>query len=330
MTALSIIVPVYNVEKYLAKCLESVLNTDWEALSYEIIVVDDASPDGSLAIAQQYARQYPEIMIISQPNKGLGGARNTGITAAQGHYLFFLDSDDYLVNDHMPALVRKALEQNVDILEFSAITVREDASVIREIFPVNDLAPVSGMEYFGRYQPSNSVCNKLYKREFFLQNDILFMEKVYVEDAPFNVEAYSKAPSVASYPLIPVAFLQNASSITRQKRTGAQMNKFINDSIKVTARMATFLSDDLPHFTSVALKKKLAVFVSGTLLMIVKSEKSYSNKIVDVETLKSLNLYPMKFSSGIWQRDLFLTFLNYRLFFWLAATLFSLKYKLKH
>ncbi|MCB4234511.1 hypothetical protein LDL59_03675 [Kaistella anthropi] len=160
-----------------------------------------------------------------------------------------MDSDDYLVNDHMPALVLKALQQNVDILEFGAITVREDASVLKEIFPVNDLAPVSGMEYFGRYQPSNSVCNKLYKREFLLQNNIRFMEKVYVEDAPFNVEAYSKASSVASYPLLPVAFLQNASSITRQKRTGAQMTKFITDSIKVTARMAGFLSESAPQYT---------------------------------------------------------------------------------
>ncbi|MCB4234510.1 glycosyltransferase [Kaistella anthropi] len=88
MTALSIIVPIYNVEKYLAKCLESVLNTEWNDLTFEIIVIDDASPDGSLAIAQQFARQYPEIRIISQPNKGLGGARNTGITAAHGQYLF--------------------------------------------------------------------------------------------------------------------------------------------------------------------------------------------------------------------------------------------------
>lgn len=310
MTALSIIVPVYNVEKYLAKCLESVLHTDWEALTFEIIVVDDASPDGSLAIAQQYARQYPEIRIISQPNKGLGGARNTGITAAQGQYLFFLDSDDYLVNDHMPALICKALQQNVDILEFGAITVREDASVPKEIFPVNDLAPVSGIEYFGRCQPSNSVCNKLYKREFLLQNNIRFMEKVYVEDAPFNVEAYSKASSVASYPLLPVAFLQNASSITRQKRTGAQMTKFIADSIKVTARMAGFLSESAPQHTQDALKRKLSVFVSGILLMILKSDSDVSAKMTDIRELQSKKLYPMKYRSGIFIRDLFLVIAN--------------------
>ena len=312
MTALSIIVPVYNVEKYLAKCLDSVLQTVWNIVSYEIIVVNDASPDGSLAIAETYANDHPQIRIISQPNKGLGGARNTGLQAARGEYVFFLDSDDFLVNDHMPVLVQKALQQQVDILEFRAVTVREDYSEIQNIFQVEEISPVSGLEYYGTHNPSNSVCNKLYKRIFLLGNEILFMEKVYVEDAPFNVEAYIKAKTVASHPLTPVAFLQNTTSITRQKRTGEQMDKFITDSIKVTSQMASFLSDDMPLATQKALKRKLAIFVSGILLMIIKSDNKFSDYLAK---LQRENLYPMRYRSGIFVRDFFLMVANQPLFF---------------
>lgn len=328
MPAVSIIVPIYNVEKYLPKCIESILKTAWQKVSYEIIVVNDESPDGSLAIAEGYAEKHLQIRVITQPNKGLGGARNTGLRSSKGEYVFFLDSDDYLISDQMPELVTKAQRLKVDILEFSALTVREDYSVIQHIFPVENLSPVSGTDYYGNYPPSNSVCNKLYRRQFLKEQSIVFMENVYVEDAPFNVEAYLKAKTAASFPLIPVAYLQNTTSITRQKRTGAQMDKFITDSIKVTSKMKSFLSDDLPTPAQDALKKKLAIFVSGTLLMILKSQKPYKSKLVDLENLKSLRLYPMKYSSGIRIRDIFLTFVNYPGIFLIANKLFSLKHKL--
>lgn len=324
MTSISIIVPVYNVEKYLAKCLNSVLHTAWKELSYEIIVVDDATPDGSLAIAQQFAQKYPCIKIISQLNKGLGGARNTGVDVANGEFLFFLDSDDYLVNDQMPALVEQALQQKVDILEFSACTVNEDNSIIKNIFPVKELSSLSGQDYFGSYHPSNSVCNKLYRRAFLLENEIQFMENVYVEDAPFNVEAYSKAASVASYPLLPVAFLQNSMSITRKKRTGDQMTKFIEDSIKVTERMSVFLSANSPQHTQDAVKRKLSVFVSGTLLMILTSDKNLPSKLKYLKILQSKNLYPMNYNSGIRIRDLFLLFANRPFLFSLLTVVYRI------
>lgn len=308
---LSIIIPIYNVEKFLRRCLDSVLYTNWESFKYEVIIVDDESPDNSLAIAQEFQKQHHQIIIISQKNKGLGGARNTGIEKASGEYLFFLDSDDFLVGDNLPILVEHAKKTNADILEFSAETVDEHYDFLNKIFPVQHISAVSGENYFAEYHPANSVCNKIYRRSFITENKIRFMERVFVEDAPFNVEAYLKAQAVGSFPLVPVAFVQNTSSITRAKRTGKQMSKFIEDSILVTKKIASFSSSSSISAEAITeINRKVATFASGIILMILKSQNSLTIKQKYLNNLRLAGLYPVKFKSNIMIRDLFLFFVN--------------------
>ena len=106
MTKLSIVIPVYNVEKYLAKCLDSVIFPGLD--SYEVIVVNDGSTDGSGTIAADYAARYPSLLrLIEQENGGLGAARNTGLEAARGEFVCFLDSDDWLRENAVPEMLEK-------------------------------------------------------------------------------------------------------------------------------------------------------------------------------------------------------------------------------
>src|SRR5690606_11351644 len=98
---LTIIIPIYNVERYLDKCLSSIVSNNFHDFTYEVIIVDDESPDSSIDIAEKYASKYENFTIFRQINKGLGGARNTGIDKANGEYVFFLDSDDYLINNKL-------------------------------------------------------------------------------------------------------------------------------------------------------------------------------------------------------------------------------------
>ena len=95
--AVSIVVPVYNVEAYLEKCLDSLVNQNFD--NYEVIIVNDGSTDKSKEIAQRYENKYSNVVLIDQKNKGLGGARNTGIEAVKGEYILFVDSDDYIHPD---------------------------------------------------------------------------------------------------------------------------------------------------------------------------------------------------------------------------------------
>ena len=114
---LSIIIPVYNVEKYISRCLDSLLDQDLHTSDYEIIVVNDGSNDKSLEIAQSYARNN-NVIIIDQKNGGVGNARNSGLMAARGNYVYFIDPDDYLISNCLNKLVTSCEANNLDILTF--------------------------------------------------------------------------------------------------------------------------------------------------------------------------------------------------------------------
>lgn len=130
---LSLIIPVYNVEKYIEQCLTSICQ-QLPVPDVEVIVVDDGSPDQSVAKAQQFLAQQSEAVqqqfrIIRQKNQGLSGARNTGITQAQGEYVAFLDSDDYL-NPQYFAEVLKGIETGADIIQFAVQRVDDQGNII--------------------------------------------------------------------------------------------------------------------------------------------------------------------------------------------------------
>lgn len=116
---LSIIIPIYNVEKYLSDCLNSVINQKKSDLTYEIIIVNDGTPDNSLKIAEDYAKSHNNITIISQENQGLGGARNTGLKAASGDYVWFIDSDDW-INLNSLLILEPFLKLQLDAITFGA------------------------------------------------------------------------------------------------------------------------------------------------------------------------------------------------------------------
>lgn len=118
MVAVSVIVPVYNVEDYLEECLDSVLNQTFG--DYEIICVDDGSTDSSGKILSRYAKADPRVKIVTQENRGLSGARNVGLDIASGEYVYFLDSDDKLRSDALEKLVRVAKAEKLDQVVFSA------------------------------------------------------------------------------------------------------------------------------------------------------------------------------------------------------------------
>src|SRR5690606_39722826 len=104
----SIIVPIFNVEKYLKRCIDSLINQSYKKI--EIILINDGSEDNSATICKQYAATYQQIVYIEQENQGLSGARNTGIKNSTGEYILFVDSDDYIELDAVEILTKKALK----------------------------------------------------------------------------------------------------------------------------------------------------------------------------------------------------------------------------
>lgn len=122
---LSIVIPVYNTEKYLEKCLASCINQEVKMADYEIVVVDDGTKDNAMGIARRFQENYSNIKIFSQENAGLSAARNMGLSHCSGDYVWFVDSDDYISNDSLSFIFNK-IEENPDIICLQAKRTDED------------------------------------------------------------------------------------------------------------------------------------------------------------------------------------------------------------
>ena len=127
---LSIIVPVYNVERFIRQCIDSLIEQNLSVNEYEIVIIDDGSPDGCGEICDSYAVRYQNIRVIHQNNMGLGAARNIGIEEAKGDYIPFVDSDDFLVPNVLRELINQTKKQNLDILRFNYCNVDELGQII--------------------------------------------------------------------------------------------------------------------------------------------------------------------------------------------------------
>ena len=195
MTALTVVVPVYRVEQYLAECLDSVLLNAPEDI--EVIAVDDASPDGSAAILARYAASDSRLRVITlERNGGLGEARNTGLDHARGDYVWFVDADDWLPAGTTGAVVRRLAETKPDVLIVDYARVYPDGR--RELFSPADIYPDPLPDEFtlesrpALLRSLHIACNKVVRREFLLATGIRFVAGWY-EDVSFSIPLMASA-----------------------------------------------------------------------------------------------------------------------------------------
>ena len=219
MLKLSIIVPVYNVEKYLPKCIDSLICGDG---GYEIILVNDGSTDGSPAILADYAARYPALIrIITTPNGGLGHARNTGIDAAIGDYLLFVDSDDYLSPDALLGSVLAALDGSFDICIFDILSVNESGKVLKKMPGTArpDGSVFSLNEYPELLFELPAAWEQRYRRELFAATGIRYPDRAWFEDLRTTTKLYTAAKRVKYVSRSWYNYLQRAGSITNAKKS---------------------------------------------------------------------------------------------------------------
>ena len=177
---LSIVVPVYNTQEYLPKCLDSMLGTDVDGV--EVIAVNDGSTDQSAEILERYSRLYPErLRVVETPNGGLGHARNTGIRQAKGDYVLFVDSDDWLAPHAVPEIL-SFLDSSFDIAVFDFAHVDDTGRVLAEFRGCDQDESFRLDEYPEfLFAPHNAV-NKIWKKTLFTENEISFPDRIWFED----------------------------------------------------------------------------------------------------------------------------------------------------
>ena len=190
---LSIIIPVYNTEKYLSECIQSCLNQNISSENYELILVDDGSTDNSIQIIKSFQKNYSNIVVLQKINGGVSSARNMGINNAKGEYMLFVDSDDMIAENSLKKIVSKLKIRNIEILILnSAIYDNQIKRKDLYIFPqeLSDIS-FSGIELFKRGYQRGSVCGVLFKKQFIFDFELLFSEKVEIgEDSIFFALAF--------------------------------------------------------------------------------------------------------------------------------------------
>ena len=206
MIKLSIIVPVYNVEKYIRPCFESIFNQGLNDDEYEVIIVNDGTKDRSMEMIEDIISQHKNITIINQENQGLSVARNNGIKAAKGEYILMPDSDDLLVDNSLRPILEKAIETRVDMV--IADFLRMDDNEIHNINKTHLKQPSfimyekTGKQYLleDMLPTECYVWRTLFRRGFLIENNITFYPGIYFQDIPFTHECYLKAKKCLRIP----------------------------------------------------------------------------------------------------------------------------------
>ncbi|WP_081868447.1 glycosyltransferase [Flavimarina sp. Hel_I_48] len=310
MLQVSIIIPMYNVSHFLKTCVESVLDQHMDDNAFEVLMIDDGSPDDSKIVAEKLAEKHAFINVFSQENKGLGGARNTGIKNASGKYLVFLDADDILISDQLLDIIQIAQVNALDILEFGAQHINESGEVLTTIAIDGKGEVLSGMNYYNATKYMNSACNKLYRTEFMRNNNLLFLEQIYAEDFEFNTRSLFFAERVMATNTIAAQFLQSTGSITRN-RDKDKKDKYVEDLQTILTKIDSFRQDQKSN-TSVDKKlmdnyfmERISMGNLGLFFFLFKNNYSYKEIKEIRKNLIEKNLYQNSYKVSDKNRDLF-------------------------
>lgn len=243
----SVIVPVYNTEKYLRQCLDSIVNQTYQNL--EIIIVNDGSTDSSLAICKEYKNNDLRINIINKKNGGLSSARNAGLKEATGDYVLFVDSDDFyddirgincLINDLLSYQNKK-----LDILNFHYKKFVETTNKNVNCFNTVNIEDFKELVNYSEQirwliknsQYISSACNKLIKREFLIENEVFFEKNTLSEDIEWSLKLLIYAKSMGIVNRDFYVYRQRDNSITH-----SISEKHIDDLFKIIKNSLTLIN----------------------------------------------------------------------------------------
>ncbi len=241
----SIIVPVYNTEKYLSKCLMSLSQQTLKDI--EIIIVNDGSTDNSLFVISEFAKEDCRIKVMSQKNKLQGAARNNGTKIATGEYIGFVDSDDWIDNDYYEKLYAAAKKYDSDIALATSVRIghgrtKKRLNITKEEF-------VRGVqEKFDICRLAKNPCptNKIYKREMLIKNNLKWPEGCYCEDKLFVTQAVYYANGVVSVPGVNYYYFRNPHSTVNSKNK-KYFNKLNKDKDIAKCHVLNFLKEKNPN-----------------------------------------------------------------------------------
>ena len=214
MNKISVIIPVYNTEKFLSQCLGSIVNQTYKNL--EILIIDDGSPDKSDAVYEKYAMQDNRIKIIKQKNAGISAARNTGFRFATGDWVHFVDSDDYLDIDYYEKMICAAQDINPDIIAGGVIS--QNSSLYNIQYKTRCILFSNTEKFIQTNALKNcTVWRYIFKREFLIQNNMKFAVGKIFEDMLYIPNAILRAKCIVTVPGANYHYVFNPDSLLNKR-----------------------------------------------------------------------------------------------------------------
>ena len=312
---LSIIIPYYNADKWVGRMLDSLLNQNMATSEYEIIVVDDGSKEEPKTL-MEYVADHDQIKYIHQENTGPGGARNTGLNVAQGEYVLFCDSDDYVVENVLAKLYETAHSRQLDMLFYDFCYINDDKIGTMSVKRTGRIEEYSsGKDYFASLDKGiihTSVNRFFIKMEFLKRYKLTFpVYWIMNEDSSFFVDAVMAAGPVASMDMAIYYYVQNPQSLIHQAGRVQQAERFCGNMLLFVRKLTDILNNEemletmppgcVNNLARLRNHKAYVILVTGCKYLPPTKTSQY------VSQLRALQAYPKPFGCHKWQKRFLLS-----------------------
>lgn len=316
---LSIVIALYNTEKYIEKCIRSVVDDNkCDGYEIEVIVVNDGSTDNGRAIVENLMKAHSCIKLVNKENGGQSTARNIAFKMATGDYIFCLDSDDSIEPGTLKPMLDAVYRDNLDMASFYYKWVAEDGTVLSSRKTIyEDCGVITGAEFINRFTVVGAMWLYFYKTELFRTHNLSLIEGIFHEDEEFVIKIISYAKRIRFVPIEFYVYLQRHNSTINQKSISHKL-KLMYDVIRVVEGLNERLSEvdkNSDWLIHKGITKKREQLLVSMAIRLLRQNFSYEQKQQLLHTLKEKNLYPFKIKVSNWKFKLFALLLNRKILF---------------
>lgn len=293
---ISIVIAAFNAEKYINRCIDSILAANIREGAYEIIAIDDSSTDSTYSMLTDLSNDIPQLKVYRRQKSGPGGARNLGLNYAKGRYIMFVDIDDHLNSKNLKHFVDTLLPMyEQDIIGFDYLKVDEEGNeseVTKNIFPY--CREMSGAEYMNMQAPQSVLWGYVYRRKFLLEKAIKFIEKNIHDNEYFLIKSFCMAETITFIPILLYYYHYAIPTSLTNKPDETHQELYVNQLLNVIVELQKFgflLGDPL---SEEGLNRKLDLLTARLLRRLIA--RDYSSDFIEetLRKLESMDLYPLR------------------------------------
>ena len=295
MKLISVIIPVYNAEKQIEKCLKSVIEQTYDKI--EIIVINDGSTDNSLNVIKECSKNDKRIRLINIQNKGVSAARNLGINEAKGEYICFIDADDY-VDTNLIENLQLYFEQDYDLIKYKAVSVDKSGNVL-EYFNGETFRLLNGQEAFNAMFANDVMLQVpwlyLYKKQFLIKNNFSYPEGKVHEDFARTILIILKAEKICSTDVCGYYYVQTDKSITR----GNDDERIYQKSMDIIEHYDYIMEEIEKYNLNDKTKENVKMYCANNIILEAdnlsgKKQKLYIDELKKRKVFKSIKVRNIK------------------------------------